>query len=120
VTADLFGGPASCPSGEPLPWSGDAVVFFGEGPELPLGRQAGESAIAPDRPGRSAIDREVDELNVGVVLHPGHRATVRTPATKIRASPFGPSHRPRTAREVRSTTQARVGSVSMGDLPLWS
>ena len=33
------------------------------------------------RPGRSTVDRKVSQLDVGMTLHPGHRATGRAPAT---------------------------------------
>jgi len=79
MAADLFGGPACCPGREALPGSGDAVVGLGEGLDGALGGRADEAALAPHGPGRSSVDGEIDQFDVGRVLHPGDRATDRPP-----------------------------------------
>ena len=62
-----------------VPGPGDAVVLLAERLSRRVGGGTGEPALAPHRPGCSTVDRKVNQLDVGVTLHPGDRAAGRAP-----------------------------------------
>jgi hypothetical protein len=79
-SSDLFGRPTCRPSGERLTGTGDLIVGLGPGAHVAVRVRASPPAFVPHQPGYPSLEREVDELDGGPVLHLGHAAAAGTAA----------------------------------------
>jgi hypothetical protein len=111
MSADLDGHPPGRPRREDLSRGGDPVVRFGPGTHRTVIVGALPPSLVPDEPGRTSLQRQVDQVDPGPILDSGDRPTLRTAG----ASGVGLDVDPGLA--TRSVLDAQEGDVGKSDHP---